>query len=111
MKLLRNTNKRFFARFTHEYYIIKLQIKKLNLEKEYRNGRISFCETLYIDEEDEYYSEISLNEQSRPKRFQNQQIAELYKEGGIEAVMEGMDLDQILSYTDDAIELGIIKRK
>ena len=91
--------------------IIKLQIKKLNLEKEYRNGRISFCETLYIDEEEEYYSEISLNEQSRPKRFQNQQIAELYKEGGIEAVMEGMDLDQILSYTDDAIELGIIKRK
>ena len=83
----------------------------MNLEKEYRNGRISFCETLYIDEEEEYYSEISLNEQSRPKRFQNQQIAELYKEGGIEAVMEGMDLDQILSYTDDAIELGIIKRK
>lgn len=32
MKLLRNTNEKkqqgFFARFTHEYYIIKLQIKE-----------------------------------------------------------------------------------
>ena len=93
--------------------IIKL-IEKIKIQKEYRNGLISLdsLEDFYrnndeIDEECLYSSNIS-------STIENEELANMYKTGGIEEVMNFYDLDEIYGSQknyQDAVKLGIIKEK
>lgn len=88
--------------------IIKLQLRRLDIAKKYRNQSDPLFNTnIYdIDEEEEYtaYSDLS----SIEPVFTNQEIADLYHIGGKQAVMENMDLDDIFRYEGDAVKLGLI---
>ncbi len=88
--------------------IIKLQIKKIDMVHEYINDKKDPDEYLFIDEE-EIYS--IYNDSNEITSFQNEQLQYLYNTGGIEEVMNLMDLDQILSIDNDAKKIGIVKQK
>ena len=81
----------------------------VNFQKDYRNDRMD-------KDEWEYYEDEFLYGKVEPIKMQREQISnekmlELYNEGGIEAVWEGMDADEIYRSESDAANLGIIKRR
>lgn len=81
----------------------------VNFQKDYRNDRMD-------KDEWEYYEDEFLYGKVEPIKMQREQISnekmlELYNEGGIEAVWEGMDADEIYRSESDAADLGIIKRR
>lgn len=89
--------------------IIKLQIEKVQLEKECRNERRTREIIHYDDEKDIFDALTDIN--SNKQQFENERINELFQSGGIESVMENMDLDDILSNRNDAEQLGILPKK
>lgn len=84
--------------------IIKQQIIKLEMEKNFRNG-LNECEIPYYFDEEESYKSNQNNITSSD--FENETIQMFYNCGGIEEVMNFMDLDDIVSYEDDAKKLGL----
>ena len=74
------------------------------------------CPCRMDKDEWEYYEAEFLYGKVEPIKMQREQISnekmlELYNEGGIEAVWEGMDADEIYRSESDAADLGIIKRR
>ncbi len=91
------------------YQIIKLQHQKVTLEKEVRNKESFRDEFSYIDEKE-------LNDtlkEDKSTTLNNEDIEYLYKNGGIENIMNHIDLDDLYSakYRTDAETLGIIPKK
>lgn len=107
---LRVLNERLEKNNSLENKVIVLpQIQRVNLEKNYRND--------IIDKEyrDYYYENCRLNREystaPEKKEIKSEKMYELFQEGGYEAVMNGMDADEIYSHMDDAETLGIVKTK
>ncbi|MCI8347579.1 MAG: hypothetical protein HFJ12_06530 [Bacilli bacterium] len=89
--------------------IILLQMKRLDLAKEQRNNKDFYNRDLFgIDEEDEYYSNLSMT--SSIISFESERISDLFTDGGVGEVMEQMDLDEILGSSNDAVLLGILPK-
>lgn len=81
----------------------------INFQKEYRNDRMD-------KDEWDYYQYEFFNGKVEPIKMQrdpinNEKMLELFNEGGIAAVLEGMDADEIYKSESDARSLGIIKRR
>lgn len=93
--------------------IIKVQLSKIDLAKRVRNSdAVTEDEMFYLTLDEKYiYSDLLNTKQTNTKFFDDPRIAEFYADGGIENVMEQMDLDEILKSEDDAIKLGIIQKQ
>lgn len=81
----------------------------VNFQKDYRNDKIDKGEW-------EYYQYEFLNGKVEPINTQkesvnNEKMLELYNEGGIAAIWEGMDADEIYKSENDAKNLGVIKKR
>lgn len=81
----------------------------VNFQKDFRNYRLDKDEWEYYEDEFLYGKVEPIEIQREP--VGNEKMLELYNEGGIEAVWEGMDADEIYRSESDAANLGIIKRR
>lgn len=84
--------------------IIKHQIIRAKMEKNYRNG-LKECKDSYFNSEERTYKPNQNNITS--SGFENETIQMFFNYGGMEEVMNFMDLDDIVSYENDAKKLGL----
>lgn len=92
--------------------IIKVQLSKIDFAKAVRNSdNVTEDDFYFLTADEEYlYNEVIDTKKPSPEPFDNPRIAEFYEYGGIESVMEQVDLDEILKSPDDARRLGIIQK-
>lgn len=88
-------------------YKLLPKIEEVNYQKKYRND--------FIDKEmlNNFYDSLNYLVLNDTNNFiENEEIDTLFKEGGIEAVMENIDIDIIYgSSFNDAKKLGIVKKR
>jgi len=96
----------------YEKEIIKVQLQKIDLAKRVRNrDNVTEEDICFLTMDEKYiYYEILDIDQDENKGFNNPKIEGFYAYGGIETVMEQIDLDEILNSPEDAIKLGIIQK-
>lgn len=87
------------------------QLKQIEIEKDYRNGisdkRDSIDVLTYEEAEEEYY--LNHYNYIEPLDIINPKMKELYEWGGVDAVRQYMDLDEIYAYGDeDAKAIGLL---
>lgn len=81
-------------------------IQEVKIQKDVRND--------IVDRRmlDEYYALIENPQEVKPSFIEHQRIDELYKSGGVEAVMESLSADEIYGkYSKDLEKIGLLSNK
>lgn len=83
----------------------------INFQRSYRNDIIDKNEFEYYQYEFLYdkIEPLILNRKREP--IKNEKMLQLFNEGGIAAVWEGMDADEVYRNESDAVRLGIIRTR
>lgn len=85
------------------------QLEQIAIYREYRNGisdRRSQVAVLSVDDAKDIYSR-----EKGIRDIENEELLELYSNGGIENVMENMSIDDIYSNPNDAEIIGLISKR
>lgn len=92
--------------------VLKSQLDQVQTQQNYRNGvedKRSSSKVLSLEEAQASIM-ISDNAYNQYTTIQNEFMMELFKKGGIEAVMENMSVDDIYNNIEDAKRLGILPK-
>lgn len=89
------------------------QLEQIQIEQDYRNGindRRNSIE-LISQEDAEIFIEQRENQKYKITEITNERMAELYNQGGLTAVMENMDIDEIYGNMEDAHAIGLFPKQ
>lgn len=88
------------------------QLEQVDIQQNYRNKINDKRKSIHLisNEEAEIVYELREESQYWNYQIQNERMAELYNQGGLTAVMENMDIDEIYCNMDDAHAIGIFPK-